>query len=158
MSVLKNKRKENHVEYIGVAYTIFVNTSEFITKLSARYSRIISGNATDVAFSLIRNVESANATYPCDEISAKLREEYLLKARADLRSLDVLLSFVYEILMKNPAGAFKSSTNKDVDSKTATKKLDNMAQELGELIDKECAMLNALIKKERAVVRKEQEK
>lgn len=46
MSVLKNKRKDSHVEYLNCAYKIYIQTIEFISKLSARYSRIIASDVT----------------------------------------------------------------------------------------------------------------
>lgn len=76
-----------------------------------------------------------------------MRKNHLLEARASLMALDVHLSLSYEIMMKNPSGCFTTRTDKDVDKGNAIKKLDHMAQNLGEMIDKENALLTGLLKK-----------
>lgn len=154
MSVLKNKRKESKAEYINCAYKIYICTIEFLSKLSARYSRLTAQDIAHTAYEVMLNCESANAVFPSDTIRADLREGYLLKARASLQALDVSLSVVYDILSKNPSGAFVTSTKKDVAPADASKKLDNMSQELGELIDSELKMINKILQSDKEIVRK----
>lgn len=149
MSVLKNKRKDSHVEYLNCAYKIYIQTIEFISKLSARYSRIIASDVTHTAYNVLLNCEAANTIFPSDSARAKLREEYLLKAKACLQSLDVALSIIYDILSQNPAGAFTTCSNKDVAPDDARRKLENMSQSLGELIDSETKMLTKILKNDR---------
>lgn len=154
MSVLKNKRKESKAEYINCAYKIYICTIEFLSKLSARYSRLTAQDIAHTAYEVMLNCESANAVFPSDTIRVDLREGYLLKARASLQALDVSLSVVYDILSKNPSGAFVTSTKKDVAPADASKKLDNMSQELGELIDNELKMINKILQSDKEIVRK----
>ena len=115
MSVLKQKRTTSKAEFINTANQIYVETLNFLTRLSARYSRLIA------------------------EPVAKL-------ARASLMALDVRLTHVYLILNQNPEGAFTTSKGNPVKSQDAMEKLDKMAQNLGELIDKENELLKGAIK------------
>ena len=69
-----------------------------------------------------------------------------LEARASLMALDVRLTHVYLILNQNPEGAFTTSKGNPVKSQDAMEKLDKMAQNLGELIDKENELLKGAIK------------
>lgn len=154
MSVLKNKRKESKAEYINCAYKIYICTIEFLSKLSARYSRLTAQDIAHTAYEIMSNCESANAIFPSDSIKADLREGYLLRAKASLQALDVSLSVVYDILSKNPSGAFTTSTNKNVAKADAGRKLDNMSQELGELIDSELKMINKILKSDKEIIKK----
>ena len=58
--------------------------------------------------------------------------------------------------MKNPSGAFTSQSGKDVAPADAQRKLDHMAQSLGELIDIEGKMLRKVIKSDKERLKKEQ--
>ena len=42
MSVLKSKRTESKAEYVNVANAIYIETINFLTRISARYSRLIA--------------------------------------------------------------------------------------------------------------------
>ena len=44
MSVLKNKRKECKAEYVNETYKAYIQTVEFVSKMSARYSRLIGSD------------------------------------------------------------------------------------------------------------------
>ena len=59
---------------------------------------------------------------------------------------NVRLTHVYLILNQNPEGAFTTSKGNPVKSQDAMEKLDKMAQNLGELIDKENELLKGAIK------------
>ena len=61
-------------------------------------------------------------------------------------ALDVHLSLCYEIMMMNPSGCFTTASGNAVSSGDAQRKLDHMAQELGELIDFENGALTKLLK------------
>lgn len=154
MSVLKNKRNESHIEYLNDAYKIYVLTIEFISRLSSRYSRIMAADISSAAFEVLKFTESANAIYPSSESKVNLREELLLKAKGSLQSLDVSLSVCYDILMRNPEGAFRSNSGNDIPAADARRKLDNMAQSLGELIDTELKLITKVIKSDKERIKK----
>lgn len=90
--------------------------------------------------------EKANSIFPSDVQRIELRKAHLLEARASLMALDVRLTHVYLILNQNPEGAFTTSKGVAVKSNDAIEKLDKMAQNLGELIDKENELLKGAIK------------
>lgn len=49
MSVLQSKRTTSRTEYINTAKDIYVETLTFLTKLSAKYSRLIANRIADLA-------------------------------------------------------------------------------------------------------------
>lgn len=145
MSVLKSKRTESKAEYVNVANAIYIETINFLTRISARYSRLIAEPVAKLAGEVIDHAEKANSIYPSDPQRVELRKAHLIEARASLMALDVRLTHVYLVLNQNPAGAFTNSKGESVGSKDATERLDKMAQKLGELIDKENDLLQGMI-------------
>jgi hypothetical protein len=144
MSVLKQKRTTSKAEFINTANQIYVETLNFLTRLSARYSRLIAEPVAKLAGEIIDHAEKANSIFPSDNQRIEMRKAHLLEARASLMALDVRLTHVYLIL--NPEGAFTTSKGNPVKSQDAMEKLDKMAQNLGELIDKENELLKGAIK------------
>lgn len=146
MSVLKQKRTTSKAEFINTANQIYVETLNFLTRLSARYSRLIAEPVAKLAGEIIDHAEKANSIFPSDNQRIEMRKAHLLEARASLMALDVRLTHVYLILNQNPEGAFTTSKGSPVKSQDAMEKLDKMAQNLGELIDKENELLKGAIK------------
>lgn len=145
MSVLKSKRTESKAEYVNVANAIYIETINFLTRISARYSRLIAEPVAKLAGEVIDHAEKANSIYPSDDQRRQLRKAHLLEARASLMALDVRLTHCYLIMIQNPQGCFTTPSGKSVDAKKATERLDKMAQKLGELIDKENDLLQSMI-------------
>ena len=141
MSVLKAKRHKSKAEFVNVANDILIETINFLTRLSARYSRLIAEPTAKIAADLRDQARRANAIYPNDPQKAALRRGHIIEAQAALDSLDEALTDGYQILMQNPEGFFTTSAGKTVDASTASKKLDKMAQHLGDLIDRETDLL-----------------
>lgn len=149
MSVLLKDRNDSTIEYVYTARQIYIETLNFITKLSARYSRTIGNDLNELSSAMFNHVVMGNDIFPSDEIRFRLREEYLLQARGELSALDAKLSICYDLMMMNPAGCFTTSSGKSVDSSKAIKKIDNMAQNLGELIDKERRLITSVLKRDK---------
>ena len=147
MSVLKQKRTTSKAEFINTANQIYVETLNFLTRLSARYSRLIAEPVAKLAGEIIDHAEKANSIFPSDNQHIEMRKAHLLEARASLMALDVRLTHVYLILNQNPEGAFTTSKGNPVKSQDAMEKLDKMAQNLGELIDKENELLKGASQK-----------
>lgn len=145
MSVLKSKRTESKAEYVNIANAIYIETINFLTRISARYSRLIAEPVAKLAGEVIDHAEKANSIYPSDDQRCQLRKAHLLEARASLMALDVRLTHCYLIMIQNPQGCFTTPSGKSVDAKKATERLDKMAQKLGELIDKENDLLQGMI-------------
>lgn len=146
MSVLKQKRAVSKAEFINVARQIYIETLNFLTRLSARYSRLVAEPVAKLAGEVIDHCEKANSIYPSDVQLIELRKAHLLEARASLMALDVRLTLCYDAMNQNPEGAFTNSKGATVDSRKAVEKLDKMAQSLGDLIDRENELLKGAVK------------
>ena len=64
MSVLKQKRAVSKAEFINVARQIYIETLNFLTRLSARYSRLVAEPVAKLAGEVIDHCEKANSIYP----------------------------------------------------------------------------------------------
>lgn len=146
MPVLKAKRTTSKAEFVNTANQIYVETLNFLTRLSARYSRLIAEPIAKLAGEVIDHAEKANSIYPSDEQRIELRKAHLIEARASLMALDVRLTYCYLVMNQNPEGCFTTSKGKAVDAAEAVSKLDKMAQSLGELIDLENDLLKGAVK------------
>ena len=49
MSVLKARRSESKAEFVNTANKIYIQTINFLSRLSARYSRLMSTSVADLA-------------------------------------------------------------------------------------------------------------
>ncbi len=149
MSVLKFKRGESKAEFVNTANKIYTETLWFLSRLSARYSRLIAQDTIHLAHEIIANAEMANTMSPVDQVRFDLRQKYLLEARAALGALDVQMAHIYELLMLNPEGAFDNK-----DKSGAIKKLDKMAESLGCMIDLESRLLSGVLKADKQAFNK----
>ena len=146
MSVLKAQRSVSKMEFVNCAGEIYDETINFLTRLSARYARLVAEPIAKLAGEVEDHAEKANSIYPSDDQRRSLRKAHLLEARASLMALDTRLSKCYRIMNLNPEGCFTTSKGKAVGPKDAVEKLDKMAQNLGELIDRENELLKGQIK------------
>lgn len=149
MSVLKAHRSESKAEFVNTANKIYIQTINFLSRLSSRYSRLVAAQVAELASEVLDHVEKANSIYPSDTTRKELRKTHLLEARASLMALDVHLAHCYELIMTNPSGCFTTGNGNAVSSSDAKKKLDHMAQELGELIDQENGLLTSVLKSDK---------
>lgn len=149
MSVLKAHRSESKAEFVNTANKIYVQTINFLSRLSSRYSRLVADPVSGLAAEVLDNAEKANSIYPSDTTRKELRKQHLLESRAALMALDVHLSHCYELMMTNPSGCFTTGSGNSVSSSDAKKKLERMAQDLGELIDTENGLLTSVLKSDK---------
>lgn len=84
MSVLKTHRSESKAEFVNSANKIYIQTINFLSRLSSRYSRLMASQVANLASEVLDNVEKANSIYPSDETRKELRKTHLLEARASL--------------------------------------------------------------------------
>ena len=85
MSVLKSKRTESKAEFVNTANQIYVETLNFLTRLSARYSRLVAEQVAKLAGEIVDYAEKANSIYPSDPQRVELRKAHLIEARASLK-------------------------------------------------------------------------
>lgn len=150
MSVLKAHRSDSKAEFVNKANNIYIQTINFLSRLSSRYSRLMATQVANLASEVVDHAEKANSIYPSDATRKELRKTHLLEARASLMALDVHLCHCYQLMMTNPAGCFTTTNGKAVGSSDAKKKLEHMAQELGELIDQENHLLTNVLKSDKS--------
>ena len=91
MSVLKAKRTVSKAEFVNTANQIYVETLNFLTRMSARYARLLAEPVAKLAGEVVDHCEKANSIFPSDEQRINLRKAHLLEARASLKALDVRL-------------------------------------------------------------------
>ena len=149
MSVLKAHRSESKAEFVNTANQIYIQTINFLSHISARYSRLIAPDVASLASEVIDNTEKANNIYPSDEIRKELREKHLIEARASLSALDIHLAQCYEIMLTNPEGCFTKSNGASIEASDAKRRLENMAQNLGESINIEDKLLTNVLKSDK---------
>lgn len=149
MSVLKAKRTTSAAEYVNTANQIYIETLAFLTRISARYARLLADGTAKLAGEVVDNAEKANKIYPSDDTRKDLRKRHLLEALASLSALDVRLTHCYLVMAQNPQGCFTDSRGKTVPAAEAMNRLDNMAQSLGELIDREETLLRNIMESDR---------
>lgn len=149
MSVLKAHRSESKAEFVNTANKIYVETINFLSRLSARFSRLMANDVSHLASEVLVNAEKANSIFPSDHTRKELRKQHLLESRAELMALDVELSHCYDIMMLNPEGCFTTSNGNPVKPARAKEILENMAQSLGELIDSENGLLTNTLKSDK---------
>lgn len=148
MSVLKQRRTVSKAEFVNTANQIYIETLNFLTRLSARYARLVAEPTAKLAGEVKDFSEKANSIYPMNPPNpqrVKLRTAHLLEARASLMALDSRLTDCYLIMNQNPEGCFTTSKGKAVPASEAMEKLDRMAQSLGDLIDRENDLLKGQI-------------
>ena len=143
---MKQKRTTSKAEFVNTANQIYIETLNFLTRLSARYSRLVAEPTAKLAGEVKDFCEKANSIFPSDVQRVNLRTAHLLEARASLMALDSRLTDCYLIMNQNPEGCFTTSKGKAVPASEAMEKLDRMAQSLGDLIDRENELLKGQIK------------
>ena len=149
MSVLKEKRTTSAAEYVNTANQIYVETVAFLTRLSARYSRLLAEATAKLAGEIMDHAEKANKIFPSDDQRKQQRKAHHLEALAALSALDVRLTHCYLIMYQNPQGCFVDGKGKAIPPVEAVARLDNMAQSLGELIDQEETLLRNIMDSDR---------
>lgn len=151
MSVLKRRRLESKANYLNYANEICDATVELLARLSPRYGRVLTEAASRLAHAVVDEVEIANSIYPSpsDAQRKEQRKYHLLEARGALRALDVELGRCYRVLLKNPKGAFQKASGKSVSADDAERILENLAENVGTLIDLEDAAISGVLESDR---------
>ena len=67
MSVLKSKRSESKAEFVNTANEIYTRTIAFLTRLSARYARLLATDVARLASEVVDHAEKANSIYPSSD-------------------------------------------------------------------------------------------
>ena len=62
MSVLKAHRSESKAEFVNVANKIYIQTIAFLSRLSSRYSRLVSKSVSELASEVVDHAEKQTAS------------------------------------------------------------------------------------------------
>lgn len=62
MSVLKAHRSESKAEFVNTANKIYVETINFLSRLSARFSRLMANDVSHLASEVLVNAEKQTAS------------------------------------------------------------------------------------------------
>ena len=73
MSVLKAQRSVSKMEFVNCAGEIYDETINFLTRLSARYARLVAEPIAKLAGEVEDHAEKANSIYPSDDQRRSLR-------------------------------------------------------------------------------------
>lgn len=149
MSVLKSKRHESTAEFVNVADQIFVETMGFLVRLSNRYQRLLAQDTIHAASLVLDHTEAAQNIRVTDKVSYGLRRSHLLEARSWVMALDVHMTHIFRLIMTNPQGCFTDTKGRTKPPAEAVKLLNNMAESLGEKIDKEKNLITALLQSDK---------
>lgn len=144
MSVLKNKRNESPMEYVTNGYAIEKYSIDFTKRLSTKNARIYQEPITRLAMIQSDLAYVANEIYPTNRAEYQVRRILLGVSKAVLHALDKRMSDVYECLMVNPSDAFNRQNGKPIPKAEAERILDNMADDLGDMIDKQDGLLKGV--------------
>ena len=150
MSQLKSKRRsQSKAKYVNVAYDIHTAAMELAVRLSPRYGRVYTAEVAALAHKLSDECEITQKIYPSNEQRVKAREFHLCEARGALSALDSKLTEIYVILLNNPRGAFTTGSGKKIPAKDAERILENLAENVGTLIDIEDTAISGVLDSDR---------
>jgi len=134
MSVLKNKRNQSPMEYVTNGYAVEKYSIDFTKRLSTKRLAMLQ---SDLAY-------IANEIYPTNRAEYQVRRALLSVSTAVLHALDKRMADVYENLMVNPSDAFNRQNGKPIPQAEAVRILDKLADDLGNMIDKQDALLKGV--------------
>lgn len=160
MSVLLNRRRDSKMEYVNTACNIHDEVINFLSRLSARYSRLFTERTAEVAGLMMDHAVEAENIYPNNRQRLELRAEHLIEAKAALAALDVRLLRIYNVLKLNPKGAFSHGNDKGDNRKQLTvddalRRLEHMAETIGLMIASEEKLLEGTMTSDRKKFREE---
>lgn len=131
MSVLKSKRTESKAEYVNIANAIYIETINFLTRISARYSRLIAEPVAKLAGEVIDHAEKANSIYPSDDQRRQLRKAHLLEARAFLDGAGCSVDSLLSHHDPEPAGMFHNPLGKKCRCEESNRKAGQNGSKVG---------------------------
>jgi hypothetical protein len=145
MSVLRINRNESPIEYVRIANLIYEETYQFLSRVSARYERLIGPGVMTLVDKLLDNCDFAEVSRGSTTVSKELRERYLREALGAVSALDIKMSHLYNIMTQNPQGCFTMKNGDTVKPDKAVEKLNKMSQSLGEKIDTEISLIKKVL-------------
>lgn len=144
MSVLKRKRSQSKMEYVANGYSIEKHSIDFVKRLSVKNARIYQDAIVRLAVLQADMAYIANEIYPTNTAEYQVRRILLGVSMAVLHALDKRMADVYEMLMLNPQEAFSRQNGKPIPNAEAIRILEQLAENLGTMIDTQDALLKGV--------------
>lgn len=132
------------MEYVTNGYAVEKYSIDFTKRLSTKNARIYQAPVTRLAMLQSDLAYMANEIYPTNRAEYQVRRALLGMSMAILHALDKRMSDVYENLMVNPSDAFNRQNGKPIPKAEAIRILDRLADELGDMIDKQDSLLKGV--------------
>lgn len=132
------------MEYVTNGYAIEKYSIDFTKRLSTKNARIYQDPVKRLAMIQSDLAYVANEIYPTNRAEYQVRRALLILSMAILHALDKRMADVYENLMINPSDAFNRQNGKPIPKPEAIKILDKLAYDLGDMIDKQDALLKGV--------------
>lgn len=132
------------MEYVTNGYAVEKYSIDFTKRLSTKNARIYQKPVTRLAMLQSDLAYVANEIYPTNRAEYQVRRALLSLSMAILHALDKRMADVYENLMINPSDAFNRQNGKPIPKPEAIKILDKLAYDLGDMIDKQDALLKGV--------------
>lgn len=132
------------MEYVTNGYAIEKYSIDFTKRLSTKNARIYQDPVKRLAMIQSDLAYVANEIYPTNRAEYQVRRALLNLSMAILHALDKRMADVYENLMINPSDAFNRQNGKPIPKPEAIKILDKLAYDLGDMIDKQDALLKGV--------------
>ena len=132
------------MEYVTNGYAVEKYSIDFTKRLSTKNARIYQKPVTRLAMLQSDLAYIANEIYPTNRAEYQVRRALLSVSTAVLHALDKRMADVYENLMVNPSDAFNRQNGKPIPQAEAVRILDKLADDLGNMIDKQDALLKGV--------------
>ena len=132
------------MEYVTNAYAIEGKALDFIKRLSVNNARLYQKPVARLAMLQANTAYMANEIYPTNLAEYQIRRILLNVSVGVLHVLDKRMADVYQLLMVNPSEAFNRKNGKPFPKADAIRILDNMAEDLGCMIDDQDKLLKGV--------------
>lgn len=132
------------MEYVTNGYAVEKYSIDFTKRLSTKNARVYQNPVTRLAMLQSDLAYIANEIYPTNRAEYQVRRALLSMSMAILHALDKRMADVYENLMVNPSDAFNRQNGKPIPQAEAVRILDKLADDLGNMIDKQDALLKGV--------------
>jgi len=132
------------MEYVTNGYAVEKYSIDFTKRLSTKNARIYQKPVTRLAMLQSDLAYMANEIYPTNRAEYQVRRALLGMSMAILHALDKRMSDGYENRRVNPSDAFNRQNGKPIPKAEAIRILDRLADELGDMIDKQDSLLKGV--------------
>lgn len=136
-NVRVNQRHESRVQYLDTARELAVNTLSCVKRMPKSYRLILTMKLSELANDIYIEVCIANSIYPKSPAAVAQRAQHLNVASGKIDALDGLAGIALDCI---------GIKDKPAEPTEPTKMTEYAWAHLGELLDKEKALINKVLK------------